>query len=58
MQSTTTRFSDEEYEALVAIAEQQERSQNDIIREALRSHPDIQTYLKAKKTQDLPQKPA
>jgi predicted transcriptional regulator len=56
MQSTTARFSDEEYEALVAIAEQQERSQNDIIREALRSHPDIQAYLKAKKA--TPQKPA
>lgn len=57
MQSTTARFSDEEYEALVAIAEQKERKQNDIIREALRSHPDIQAYLKAKR-QDLPQKPA
>jgi predicted transcriptional regulator len=56
MQSTTARFSDDEYEALVAIAKQRERSQNDIIREALRSHPDIQAYLKAKKA--IPQKPA
>jgi len=36
------RFADEEDEALVAISKQQERSQHDIRREALHSHPDIQ----------------
>jgi len=57
MQSTTIRLSDEEYEALVAITDQQERSQNDFIREALRNHPDIQAYLQAKKAKDAAQKP-
>jgi len=41
MQTTTIRLSNEEYEALVVTSEQTERSQNDILREAVRNHPDI-----------------
>lgn len=49
MRTNTVRLSDDEYEAWVAVAQQTERSQNDILREALRNHPDIETYLKTKK---------
>ncbi|XGW00881.1 MAG: ribbon-helix-helix protein, CopG family (plasmid) [Leptolyngbya sp. BL-A-14] len=49
MQTTTIRLSDEEYEALVAASKQTERSRNEILREAVRNHPEIQDYLKNKK---------
>jgi predicted transcriptional regulator len=38
MQKLTVRFSDEEYENLSKIAQQKERSFNELVREALREY--------------------
>lgn len=41
MQKLTVRFSDREHEGLTRLAQQTERSMNDLVREAVREYLDI-----------------
>ena len=51
MTKTTIRFSDDERDALEAIAKRLQRSQNEIVREAFRNHPAVVEYFQQVKTQ-------